>query len=44
MVRTVITGLAGFTGRYLADRLSSEGHEIHGLVHQHSDHIDSTLR
>lgn len=32
-MRTLITGVAGFTGRYLASLLAERGHEIHGLVH-----------
>lgn len=31
--RTIITGAAGFTGRYVADLLLSQDHEVHGLVH-----------
>lgn len=31
--RTLITGVNGFTGRYLAAQLASQGHEVHGLVH-----------
>lgn len=33
MTRTLITGAAGFTGRYLVSELAGRGHEIHGLVH-----------
>jgi len=33
MVRTLITGASGFTGRYLAAELAARGHEVHGLVH-----------
>jgi nucleoside-diphosphate-sugar epimerase len=33
MTRTLITGAAGFTGRYLAKALADRGHEVHGLVH-----------
>ncbi len=33
MTRTLITGVAGFTGRYLAKLLAGRGHEVHGLVH-----------
>jgi GDP-6-deoxy-D-talose 4-dehydrogenase len=33
MMRTLITGVAGFTGRYLARLLAERGHEVHGLVH-----------
>lgn len=34
MKRILITGAQGFTGLHLLDRLSVEGHELHGLVHQ----------
>jgi nucleoside-diphosphate-sugar epimerase len=30
-IRTLITGAAGFTGRYLARLLADQGHEVHGL-------------
>ena len=33
MTRTLITGGAGFTGRYLASLLASQGHEVHVLAH-----------
>ena len=33
MTRSLITGIAGFTGRYLTQVLASRGHEIHGIVH-----------
>lgn len=32
MSRILITGVDGFTGRYLAPLLAAEGHEVHGLV------------
>ena len=32
MSRILITGVDGFTGRYLAPALAAEGHEVHGLV------------
>ena len=35
MSRTLVTGAAGFTGRYLAQALADRGHEVHGLVHSH---------
>src|SRR5919106_6043352 len=35
MTRTLVTGAAGFTGRYLALALAERGHEVHGLVHVH---------
>lgn len=33
MKRTLITGIAGFTGRYLTALLAERGHEVHGVVH-----------
>jgi nucleoside-diphosphate-sugar epimerase len=33
MTRTLVTGAAGFTGRYLSQLLTERGHEVHGLVH-----------
>lgn len=33
--RILITGAAGFTGKYVAEILSAEGHALHGLVHGH---------
>ncbi len=33
MTRTLITGAAGFTGRYLTSLLAREGHEVHCVVH-----------
>lgn len=33
VTRTLITGIAGFTGRYLASLLTERGHEVHGVVH-----------
>jgi GDP-6-deoxy-D-talose 4-dehydrogenase len=32
MARVLVTGVDGFTGRYLAPLLASQGHEVHGLV------------
>lgn len=32
-MRTLITGVGGFTGGYLARELADRGHEIHGVVH-----------
>lgn len=41
MTRTLITGAAGFTGRYLTALLTERGHEVHGLVHAtHSGAVD----
>lgn len=33
MIRTLVTGAAGFTGRYLTSLLAERGHEVHGVVH-----------
>lgn len=33
MMRTLVTGAAGFTGRYLTTLLAGRGHEVHGVVH-----------
>jgi nucleoside-diphosphate-sugar epimerase len=38
MKRTLITGVGGFTGRYMADFLSRRGHEVYGIVH--AEHVD----
>ncbi len=32
MGRVLVTGIDGFTGRYLAPLLAGQGHEVHGLV------------
>lgn len=34
MSRILVTGVDGFTGRYLAPLLAAQGHEVHGLVQQ----------
>ena len=36
MTRTLITGITGQDGSYLAEALLAEGHEVHGLVRQSS--------
>jgi len=33
MGKVLVTGVTGFTGRYLAPRLAEAGHEVHGTVH-----------
>ncbi|MBK9376497.1 MAG: GDP-mannose 4,6-dehydratase [Holophagales bacterium] len=37
MTRTLITGITGQDGSYLAEALLAEGHEVHGLVRQASN-------
>jgi nucleoside-diphosphate-sugar epimerase len=37
MTRTLVTGAAGFTGRYVSAELSGRGHEVHALVHEDLD-------
>ena len=34
MTTTLITGAAGFTGRYLAKRLADQGHKVVGLLRE----------
>ena len=34
MARVLITGVDGFTGRYLAPLLAAGGHEVHGMVQE----------
>ncbi len=43
MTRTLVTGAAGFTGRYLAHALAERGHEVHGLVHMHEPELASVV-
>ena len=33
VTRTLVTGAAGFTGRYLTTLLAERGHEVHAVVH-----------
>ncbi len=35
--RTLITGVGGFTGPFLAQLLATQGHEVHGLVQSERD-------
>ena len=37
MPRTLVTGAAGFTGRYVVEELAALGHEVHAIVHHASD-------
>jgi nucleoside-diphosphate-sugar epimerase len=34
MARILVTGANGFTGQHLLERLTRDGHELHGVVHQ----------
>ena len=36
MARALITGIEGFTGRYMADALERDGFEVHGLAYRAS--------
>ena len=38
-VRLLITGIAGFAGSHLAEHLTGEDVEIHGVVHRHDRRI-----
>lgn len=42
MLRTLVTGAAGFTGRYVVAELTSRGHEVHELVHGADEAVEST--
>ena len=44
MTRTLVTGAAGFTGRYVAHALAERGHEVHGLVHTHEPDLADIVR
>ncbi|WP_426265187.1 GDP-mannose 4,6-dehydratase [Sphingomonas sp. PWP1-2] len=39
MTKTLVTGINGFTGYYMAQRLHAAGHEVHGLVRD-ADRVD----
>lgn len=39
MTTTLVTGINGFTGYYMAQRLRDAGHDVHGLVRD-ADHAD----
>ena len=46
MTTTLVTGINGFTGLYMAERLRAAGHEVHGLVrdaHQAGRHAGNVL-
>ena len=34
MAKVLVTGVDGFTGRYMAAALAAQGHEVHGLVYR----------
>lgn len=36
--RVLITGITGFAGSHLAERLVEHGHEVHGLAHEPAPH------
>ena len=44
MTRTLVTGAAGFTGRYVVHALAERGHEVHGLVHMHEPDLADIVR
>jgi nucleoside-diphosphate-sugar epimerase len=45
VTRVLITGVTGFTGRYLAPTLAQAGYEVHGTAHGDSDlHIPGVHR
>lgn len=44
MTRTLVTGAAGFTGRYVVHALADRGHEVHGLVHMHEPDLADIVR
>lgn len=39
MTKVLITGVSGFTGRYLAPQLAEAGYEVHGTLHGESGDI-----
>lgn len=39
MSKILITGVTGFTGRYLAEKLAAAGREIHGTIHGEADAV-----
>lgn len=43
MKRILITGANGFTGQHLLERLTRDGHELHGLLHCASEVPNATL-
>lgn len=43
MTRALITGVGGFTGRYVADVLARNGHEVHGIVHGPAINADEPI-
>lgn len=44
MPRVLITGVAGFTGRYLAPVLAGAGFEVHGTVHGEAEDVRGVSR
>ncbi|WP_321892759.1 NAD-dependent epimerase/dehydratase family protein [Paraburkholderia tropica] len=44
MPNVLITGVQGFTGRYLAERLRREGYQVSGISHRHHAPEDGVCR
>jgi GDPmannose 4,6-dehydratase len=42
-VRALVTGITGQDGGYLAERLISDGFEVHGLIHEGDPHVADLL-
>lgn len=43
MSRVLVTGAAGFTGRYMIARLAEDGHEIHALVKESGTNLPADV-
>ena len=42
-MKTLVTGIGGFTGRYLADALLANDHEVHGIVHSRQIGVEDNI-